>query len=213
MTATETPDLKPCPFCGDTGPFPERGDLDCTYIQCNACLAHGPSEISAWTDDEDDESISAASAKWNRRSGRDGNAENAPSEKEIEDALGLRDWLAGEHKESPPAFDRVGEMSFAEKAYWFVTARMNAIHQRMTHGRGLKTDSQKIDYGTCPTCHGKKQNPMTCPDCGGTGEAQDIAQEGDAKCPTCKGEGGLRDELSGQPLICGDCGGTGEAGR
>ena len=33
------------------------------------------------------------------------------------------------------------------------------------------------------------------------------------KCPTCGGDGGLTDELSGQPLICGDCGGTGEAGR
>jgi Lar family restriction alleviation protein len=58
--------LKPCPFCGSSDSFAERYDYSSTYVKCNNCSAHGPTELQ---EDDREETLGEEFAKraWNTR--------------------------------------------------------------------------------------------------------------------------------------------------
>lgn len=59
-------ELLPCPFCGKSDAFFERGEVSWGFIQCNDCGARGPSGEQT-DDDEEWPGKANASAAWNRR--------------------------------------------------------------------------------------------------------------------------------------------------
>lgn len=58
--------LKPCPFCGDAEPFVERADFSSAFVQCNNCIARGPTCCQE-SDEEETPGEMAAIKEWNTR--------------------------------------------------------------------------------------------------------------------------------------------------
>ena len=145
---TETP-LKPCPFCGsvDTGTLGDRA-------LCNWCGAGGPMEDRTGQD-------------WNRRSGRDGNAENAPKVRGLDDTRIAINEAFADHVIDPLGNDRPG-------AAYYDTHLTDLVGLKARLLRILtNVHSHKVDYDKCANCSGEGNiADHWCDVCGGTGEAK-----------------------------------------
>ena len=67
---TASPELLPCPFCGEAG-VSLQIDSDIEAVICDGCTATGPSMLSKKEFETEEQMWSAAVADWNTRPGVD----------------------------------------------------------------------------------------------------------------------------------------------
>lgn len=99
---TETPELKPCPFCGSEDVHADKNTEETFLMQCESCFSEGPEA----------DSVPNALEKWNRRVSPWQPIETAPKNGQIIDIWCRVPEIHGE------SYDRIADCWYSAGRWW-----------------------------------------------------------------------------------------------